>query len=63
MDYSHAWLLYFKAHEATQVLAQTISDGMLTEQQAIQIAKNALFHNANNLYGLNLKPILKEVSA
>ena len=37
-----------------QVLSKSVETLELSEQQAITIVENALFHNANKLYHLNL---------
>ncbi|EPQ55775.1 hypothetical protein GLOTRDRAFT_121229 [Gloeophyllum trabeum ATCC 11539] len=39
------------------VLAESVRDGDLTEQQAVGMVKNALFHNANRIYSLGLSPL------
>ncbi|KAI0049722.1 hypothetical protein FA95DRAFT_1537733 [Auriscalpium vulgare] len=48
--------------QARQALFDVLSEysrgSGLTEAQAIQIAKNALFHTANRVYGLSLSPAL-----
>lgn len=42
-----------------QVLQESVRREEMTEQQAIEVAQRALFHNANRLYGLDLKPDLE----
>ena len=39
-----------------QVLAESIRSAELTEQQAVDIVRRALFENSNNLYKLGLMP-------
>ncbi|KDQ54522.1 hypothetical protein JAAARDRAFT_135303 [Jaapia argillacea MUCL 33604] len=47
-----------QAREALyEVLSQLITARDLTEIQAIQIVKNALFHNSNRIYRLGLQPV------
>lgn len=40
----------------TQVLSEFVRREELKEQQAIEIVRNALFHNANRIYNLGLEP-------
>ncbi|KAF8130325.1 amidohydrolase 2 [Boletus edulis] len=51
---------YVASIQARQALYEVLSDSVrregLTEQQAVEIIRNALFHNANRLYNLGLKP-------
>ncbi|KAH7882160.1 amidohydrolase 2 [Phlebopus sp. FC_14] len=48
-----------QAREALyEVLADTVRREELTEEQAVQIVQNALFHNSNEIYRLGLKPNL-----
>jgi hypothetical protein len=41
----------------SQVLTEVVRCQELTEAEAVKIVKNALFHNANKIYNLGLKPI------
>ncbi|KAF9230641.1 amidohydrolase 2 [Melanogaster broomeanus] len=48
-----------QAREALyEVLADSVRREELTEHQAVGIVQNALFHNSNRIYGLNLAPNL-----
>ncbi|KAH0834001.1 amidohydrolase 2 [Lanmaoa asiatica] len=51
---------YLASVQARQALYEVLSDSVrreeLNEQQAIEIAQNALFHNANRIYSLGLEP-------
>ena len=39
-----------------EVFSKSVEDGDLTEDEAVAMVENALFHNANKLYRLGLKP-------
>lgn len=43
----------------SQVLAETVAKEDLSENQAVSIVRNALFHNANKVYNLHLVPNIK----
>lgn len=45
---------------ACQVLSEFVQKGDMTERQAIDLTKQALFENANRVYGLGLKPVWNE---
>ncbi|KAF8556726.1 amidohydrolase 2 [Imleria badia] len=51
---------YLATYQARVALYEVLCDSVrreeLTEQQAIEIVQNALFHNANKLYNLGLEP-------
>ncbi|KAG6841395.1 hypothetical protein C0991_011559 [Blastosporella zonata] len=50
-----------QAREALyEVLSEIVHAGELSEAIAVAIIQNALFHNANRFYKLNLQPILKK---
>ena len=46
---------YMRSHYRSQNLEEYVRDGELTENQAINIVKDALFHNSNRLYNLGLQ--------
>ncbi|KAI0789209.1 amidohydrolase-domain-containing protein [Abortiporus biennis] len=52
---------YLGSHQARQALYEVLSTCVkrreMTEAQAIEVIKAALFENSNRVYGLNLKPI------
>ncbi|KAI0063025.1 amidohydrolase 2 [Artomyces pyxidatus] len=58
----HWWpeTFYLGSVQAREALLEVLSEYVrrpgLTEAQAVQIAKNALFHNANRVYKLGLEP-------
>lgn len=39
-----------------QVLSETVLRQEMTENQAIKVLQDALFHNANRIYSLGLEP-------
>ena len=43
---------------AHQVLSEFVQKGDMSERQAIELTKKALFENANWVYNLGLEPVL-----
>ena len=41
-----------------QVLSEFVQKGDMSERQAIDLTKKALFENANRVYNLGLEPVL-----
>ncbi len=54
-----SWILSLRAphdHFLRKVLSVVANAGDMTEAQAIQVIKGALFDNANRIYNLGLQP-------
>ena len=43
---------------AYQVLSEFVQKGDMSERQAVELTKKALFGNANRVYNLGLEPVL-----
>jgi len=52
---SESYILIGFAH---QVLSEFVQKGDMSERQAIDVTKKALFENANRVYNLGLEPAL-----
>ena len=48
---------YILTSFAHQVLLEFVQKGDMSERQAIELTKKALFENANRVYSLGLEPV------